>query len=189
LKPLKQSCFFKEEEKMVVTRSMYKKPSTDILRNAPPLSDGRRNRKPEFVSIIRTRSQKVREYHNLMISSVGVFYMKKKKEPRLDSKESSEVELATYLHNIRHTELNVELVLKIADALPWFDWTEKNTDISTSENSGFLNIVAALLVIASFSAFYVALQMNIDETKRLVAWANEIIQRRVYDYPMKWEIY
>lgn len=168
--------FFKEnsrfEKEMVSTRSMYKKPCTDILRNAPPLSDGskrQRRQRPEFVSIIRTRSQKkLRDYHDQMILAVAAFYNRKKKEPQLYSGDSSEVELATYLHNIRHTQLDVDLVLQISNDLPWFQWAVKKVE----PKSAVLSTVAAILVIASFTALYVALQMNILQTERLVDWMN-----------------
>ena len=113
---------------MVNTRSMQKnadwvKPSTDILRNAPPLSTKRKRSELAYVSIIRTRSQKVREYHTTKLEAIADFYNKNNEEPHLDSTNIVEAELATYIHNIRHSPLNIDLVTQVNNQLPWFHWS------------------------------------------------------------------
>ena len=109
------------------------KPSTQILRDAPPLSDTpdvskpkRARRQLEYKSIVRTRSQKLKEallYHDIKLVELATFYKANKREPYIGSDSLSEIELATYIHNIRVLPMNTEFVAKVNKALPWFQWS------------------------------------------------------------------
>ena len=125
-----------------MNNNTWVKPNTDILRYAPPLPDGdepvkepvkepvvkkkRLNKKTEYKSIIRTRAQKIREalaYHDAKLSEVSAFYKKFKHEPHMKSSDRNEVELATYIHNLRVAPLNAEFVSRVSEAIPWFNWS------------------------------------------------------------------
>lgn len=168
---------------MVSTRSMNKetwvKPSTDILRNAPPLSDTepvvkrkRVRKNNDYKSIIRTRSQKLKEallYHDAKLLEVAVFYKAYKREPRMESSNASEVELATYIHNLRVAPLNSDFVIRVSEALPWFKWS-----LETKTESSFVYILMVLFMMgtaagAVYVQFYLA---NIENTR---AWISSLV--------------
>jgi len=166
---------------MVSTRSMNKetwiKPNTDILRNAPPLSDDEPKRKRvrktnEYKSIIRTRSQKLKEalaYHDAMLVEVGSFYKLHKREPRMESPITKEVELATYIHNLRVAPLNTDFVIRVSDALPWFKWSP---DVQQKWSLGYV-LMALFTVSVSLGALYMQVYMSdIENVRALRAWVD-----------------
>ena len=150
------------------------KPSTDILRNAPPLSTKRKRSELAYVSIIRTRSQKVREYHTTKLEAIADFYNKNNEEPHLDSTNIVEAELATYIHNIRHSPLNIDLVTQVNNQLPWFHWSVRKEKKETT--MGFLNTFTIILLIASLTALYIGAQINLSNSERLALWVNQLVE-------------
>ena len=182
---------------MVSTRSMNKetwvKPNTDILRNAPPLSGDeplisrdepvikrKRVRKAnDYKSIIRTRSQKIKEallYHDVKLLAVGTFYKLNKREPRMESSNLAEVELATYIHNLRAAPLNTDFVIRVSEALPWFKWSQE-VDTSWSVSDIIISLFTVTLTIG---AIYTHLYLSdIENVRGLRAWLSTVSSRAI----------
>jgi len=159
-----------------MNNKIWVKPSTDILRFAPPLPDSddpvvkvkRVNKKMEYKSIIRTRAQKVREalaYHDAMLNDVATFYNLTKKEPQMESSDSKEVELATYIHNLRVAPLNAEFVLRVSEAIPWFKWGSPAQKPvrrwTTCENIGMLLLTVSTGIAAATVQMYFSDPRNV----------------------------
>ena len=109
--------------------------STPSVVEASPNKSKRVRKMPEYKSIVRTRSQKLKEaeiYHEKQLERLAQHWYIMRREPKIDSQYGDESELAAYIQNLRaiHPEnLKPEFVARVTEALPWFKWhvPEKTT--------------------------------------------------------------
>ena len=115
---------------MVMTRSMIKQQSRVV--EQPRAAEQVKQEE----SIIRTRSQKLREsmvYHRSVLNEINAFFTANQREPT----EGEERYLALYIQRMREYKatgaLRPEFIMAVDDTIPWFVWAEaKETSATVS---------------------------------------------------------
>ena len=128
-------------------------------------------RELEYKSIVRTRGQKLRE-ELAQLEKIAEFYKKWRYEPRMNAKSEAEVELATYLHNLRAMPVDKNLALKVGETLPWFQWTVSKKGFGLTD---LLHAIGTIFLLSSLTTLYVGVQLhyqNGDNARKTLAWLN-----------------
>lgn len=148
----------------------------------PTTSDKKKRVRKElpYKSIVRTRSQKLREEmerHEMLLSKVADFYSKKRFEPRMQSNDNTEIALATYIHNLRTAAVDPNVAVKVSTTLPWFQWTKKSSRLTD-----VLNLLGGFLLISSLTALYVGVQVGLRNNENIAMlrkWVEQTINHPV----------
>ena len=117
-------------------------------------------RELEYKSIVRTRLQKLKEaeaFHESQLTKLQEFWTKWRKEPNVDSADTEEVALASYIHNLRTVapgNFKPEFVARVTEMLPWFKWS-----IQEKPRSSFIDNLLAFSLL--FMLIATATQMQI----------------------------
>jgi hypothetical protein len=159
----------------------------DSLKSLTSSSDSPKKTKrvrkmPEYKSIVRTRSQKLKEaevYHEKMLDRLSSHWHVMRREPKIDSPYGDEAELATYIQNLRdiHPEnLKPEFVARVTEALPWFKWhvPAKTTWCGTLTN---LAAVGGLVAVAIGAVYMQVKLQDRENTQKIIMMLNEIRNR------------
>jgi hypothetical protein len=170
----------KEQEQVTPTEEQVT-PVTEESKPVDSPKKAKRVRKmPDYKSIVRTRSQKLKEaelYHEKMLSDISSHWDAFRREPKIDSIYGNEAELAEYLYHLRGihpTTLKPEFVARVTEALPWFKW--QNLPAKTNW-CGILSVLAAT-VMAAAGAVYMQMKLHDHENmKKIVMMLIEVRDR------------
>jgi len=142
-----------------------------LLEKPVEKKQGRKRRELQYKSIVRTRSQKLREeleLHDSQLTQIAEFYAKRRFEPRMNSNNDTEVALATYIHNLRTTPVSAELAVRVSKSIPWFQWTKKNSGFGdVLVNLGFFLLFASLVALSASVQIYVR---DVENIRNLLKW-------------------
>lgn len=155
--------------------SAYVKPeevSTPSAGEASPTKSKRVRKMPEYKSIVRTRSQKLKEaevYHEKQLERLAQHWYIMRREPKINSHYGDESELATYIQNLRaiHPEnLKPEFVARVTEVLPWFKWNvpEKTNWCSAIGRAATFGALIAVVL----GAVYVQVKLQDRETMKQI---------------------
>ena len=135
-------------------------------------------RELEYKSIVRTRSQKLKEaenYHLKQLAQLQEFWDKWGKEPDVDSTDTEEVALASYIQNLRTVtpgNLKPEFVARVTEILPWFKWRVQEVRKSSFIDK-FLAFSLLFLLIATATQMQV-LMNNKDAMNRILVALSQL---------------
>jgi hypothetical protein len=127
---------------------------------------------PEYKSIVRTRSQKLKEaeiYHEKQLERLAQHWYVMRREPKINSHYGDESELAVYIQNLRAINpenLKPEFVARVTEVLPWFKW-------HVSEKTNWCSVLSNIatfggLVAVTLGAVYVHTKLQDQETLKQI---------------------
>jgi hypothetical protein len=153
---------------------------------ASPTKSKRVRKMPEYKSIVRTRSQKLKEaevYHERQLERLAQHWYIMRREPKIDSPYGDESELAVYIQNLRaiHPEnLKSEFVARVTEVLPWFKWhvPEKTTWCATF---GWVATFGGLIAV-TLGAAYVQVKLQDRQTMNQVLLMLNELRARAASY-------
>lgn len=127
---------------MVMTRSMIKAAEQSDSKQSGSKQSGSKAVKQEQ-SIIRTRSQKLREAlvrNRSVLEEINTFYTANQREPSEESEDGEERWLAGYIKRMRWEwqrgafgRAIPELIVEVENIIPWFVWDEpKEVEATTA---------------------------------------------------------
>ena len=162
------------------------KPEEASVSEASPVKSKRVRKMPEYKSIVRTRSQKLKEaeiYHERQLERLAQHWYIMRREPKIDSPYGDESELAAYIQNLRaiHPEnLKPEFVARVTEALPWFKWhvPEKTTRCSAF---GWFATFGGLIAV-TLGAAYVQVKLQDRQTMNQVLLMLSELRARAASY-------
>jgi len=139
-------------------------------------------RELEYKSIVRTRSQKLKEaeaYHISQLTKLQDFWNKWRKEPNEDSADTEEVALASYIQNLRTVtpgNLKQEFVARVTEMLPWFKWRVQEKQKSSFIDK-FLTFSLLCMLVATAAQMQILLN-NKDAMNRILLSLSQISNMR-----------
>lgn len=167
---------------MVKTRSMIHNElmiNSDIVTNNTMPKDPSKVVRPSertYKSIIRTRSQKLREHEAILkqlFSDCDMFYSKYKREPVSTSKDVAELRLSHFLQSLRFAISEQRLTEQsVQTQLSWFKYEQKVT-----KTWSFGDVMLATLLFGLFPATLLCAQYY-----TVKCLTNSYCMERVIDY-------